>query len=126
MGNQKIGTLKIQSAKAFSKIGLYESEKINGNEFEFDITLQTDFNLAAEHDDIRHTADYAKIYNEVLNIIQNSEVNLLEKVVVNIAELILKNYVQVLSINVSLRKLNPPVSGFVQSVEASYYLKKIN
>lgn len=121
MDKNNFGILKINSAKIFSYIGLYEKEKTDGNYFEFDLEIRLDFSDAAKTDEISLTADYNKIYNEVRIYIENSKANLLEKVVVEITDIILENYPNIYSLKTSLRKLNPPVNGLVQSIEAIYF-----
>ena len=94
----------------FSYVGVHEFEKKVGNDFEVNISVETDIRTAAETDDVNHTADYTIMYVMVKEIM-DSQVDLIETLVVRIGKVIMDSFPQVTQSTVRINKFNPKVGG---------------
>ena len=99
--------------------GLYEEERIIGNDFILDIEIMTDISKAVvkyEHgiDKIENTINYETVY-EICKIEMATPHKLLEQLLENIV-LALKNQFQGMNqVSIKIKKLNPPMGGRVAS-----------
>lgn len=90
--------------------GYYDEEREKGNQFEVDISVKTDFSVAAENDDLDQAVNYELLYGIIKEEMQISA-SLLENVVLRIANRVLGEVQFVEEVKVSLAKQNPPING---------------
>jgi dihydroneopterin aldolase len=89
--------------------GIYQEEKILGNEYIVDASVI--FHEETEViTSIRDTIDYADIYN-IIKERMSVPTPLLETVVMEIGNEIHNEFPQARSINISLKKMHPPIEG---------------
>ena len=102
--------------------GVHEEEEKAGGNFEVDLTVY--FKPAALP--VRHlneTIDYTQLYALVKHRMER-RTRLLETLATEIADEILKSFLNVEEVEVSIKKLNPPIPFFTGSVAASYSVKR--
>lgn len=104
----------LKDAKFYAYHGVGEQERIVGNYFIVNIRLGVDFTKAAEEDDLEGSISYAEVYNKI-NVEMKQSSLLLEHVANRIVERLLKDYPQLLSIDLKLEKLNPPMGADIRS-----------
>lgn len=106
-------TIHLQQLKFFAYHGLYEEEKIAGNNFEMDIAIEMpeQENISA----IEQTLDYTKVY-EIVRTRMSVPTPLLETLAQETAELIYLADNRIKSISLSVKKLSPPIKDFKGSV----------
>ncbi len=104
----------LKDAKFYAYHGVGEQERIVGNYFIVNIRLGVDFTKAAEADDLEGSISYAEVYNKI-NVEMKQSSLLLEHVANRIVEILLKDYPQLLSIDLELEKLNPPMGADIRS-----------
>jgi len=90
--------------------GLYPEERVHGNQFLVDVIIDTNFEVSSFEDDLSGTLDYSTVYKLVEQEMINPGL-LLESVVQRIVNRIIKEFPNLLRVEVSLAKLNPPVGG---------------
>jgi dihydroneopterin aldolase len=95
--------------------GVLEEENRLGQKFEVDLEMYLDLQKAGESDSISDTINYAKVYDVVNEILMGTKRQLLEAIAENIAQEILKQFA-INEIVVRVRKLNPPIHGYLKSV----------
>lgn len=100
----------------FGYHGLFEAERLNGQDFYVDLTLQLDLTLAAQSDSINDTVNYAEITELTHHEITTNPVNLIEKLAYRIAERILKSHSKIDSVTVTVHKPHAPVGIKVQDI----------
>ncbi|MFZ6023305.1 MAG: dihydroneopterin aldolase [Bacteroidota bacterium] len=102
--------------------GLYEEEKVLGNDFIIDLTVlyQPD-RLPVEN--LEHTIDYVSLYALVKKHMQIAT-PLLETVISNIAIDILARFSLSEQVNISIRKLHPPIAQFIGATAVSLSLNR--
>ncbi len=105
----------------FAYHGLYDHEKLNGNNFEVNLTVK--YQPAKLITNIYETINYVAIY-EILNARMQVATPLLETLVMDIANQILAQFPLAEDINISIKKMQPPIANFDGSVGVSYSLKR--
>ena len=90
--------------------GLYQEEKITGNQFS--VTVHIDFSPSGtvSNDEIAHTIDYAEVYSLILEEMQQPR-GLLEALAKSICEKIFLKFLRAEFIILSVSKHNPPIGG---------------
>ncbi len=108
----------------FAHHGIYEEEKILGNEFELNITIKhSPQKLPVKH--LSDTVDYVSVYDLVKKRMAIPTA-LLETVVTEIAKEILVQFSLAEEVFISMRKMYPPISNMHAqgSVGVSFELKR--
>ena len=103
----------LQGARFFAFHGFYDEEQLTGGEFIVDV--ETGFEVFNDgNDDISHTVNYEQLYTIISNQMKNPR-KLLESVAHAILEDIKQEFIYVKDIRITLRKVNPPLSGEVEN-----------
>ncbi len=106
----------------FAHHGIYEEEKLLGNEFELNITIKhSPQRLPVKH--LEDTVDYIAVY-ELVKKRMAVPTSLLETLATEIAQQILAQFSLAETVFISIRKLYPPVSQLNGSVGVSFDLKR--
>ena len=110
-------TIQLNNLRFFSFHGLYEEEKVLGNEYEVNaaITINAHEPVLALH----QTIDYVKIYH-IIKEQMDIPTALLETVVQNLAEHIYTSDNRITSIDINIKKLYPPIAEFIGNVGVSF------
>lgn len=111
-------TIQVHNLRFFAHHGVYEEEKVLGNEFEVNISLKVKAR-AETVSSIHQTVNYADVYRitkEIFSIPQP----LLETVAQNIAEAIKNKHSSVKKISVQIIKLHPPIVSFIGAVSVTF------
>ncbi len=116
-----MGIISLQGLEFFAYHGYHEEERKIGNRYEVDISVNTNFDQAAEDDLLRHTVDYGQLYQIVAEEMQKPA-HLLERLAGQIAERILADFASIQSLEISVAKLNPPLGGLCKKAKVT--LKK--
>ncbi|HMK02734.1 MAG TPA: dihydroneopterin aldolase [Ferruginibacter sp.] len=110
-------TLHLHNLNFFSYHGLYEEEKILGNEYEVNADVMFDEkNIISS---INETINYAKIF-EVIKQRMNIPTALLETVAQDLAKQIQVIDPRIKTISITIKKKNPPITNIQGSVGVSY------
>jgi dihydroneopterin aldolase len=103
----------LQGARFFAFHGFYEEEQLTGGEFIVDV--ETGFEVFnGGNDDISHTVNYEQLYTLISDQMKIPR-KLLESVAHAILEDIKQEFIYVKDIRISIRKINPPLSGQVEN-----------
>ncbi|MDP4219670.1 MAG: dihydroneopterin aldolase [Bacteroidota bacterium] len=116
--------IRLNGISLFAHHGAYEQEIKNGNNFEIDLEVEVPDTLGSETDELHDALDYTKLFQSVLHVSESRRYNLLEAFVSDICTYILSSFPDVGSIGVKVRKLDPPMSGRVKSVEVELRKKR--
>jgi dihydroneopterin aldolase len=110
-------TIHLSHLQFFSFHGLHEEEKVLGGEFIVD--AEVNFNTPDSINTIEQTIDYTKIY-ELIKQRMGQPTALLETVAQDLAELIYAMDNRIVSINIGIKKVNPPIAQFRGSMAVCY------
>ncbi|MFC3563606.1 dihydroneopterin aldolase [Pedobacter jamesrossensis] len=101
-------TVALKDVKCFALHGYYPEEQLIGNHFVIDLT--TEFTPTNFEDELSQTVNYEDLNVIILNEMKNTQ-KLLETVLKNIISKVMELYPFVEKIEVSIKKLNPPMPG---------------
>lgn len=112
-------TVQLHNLRFFAAHGLYEEERLVGNEFEVNLSMVID---APEKTlrKIEDTINYAEVYRITKDVF-SKPTPLLETLAMEIANAIKDEFRSLKSIDVQIKKLHPPITGFTGSVSVSYH-----
>lgn len=105
----------------FAHHGYYAHERTRGGNYLVDVSVDTDIEEAALHDDLRQTVNYEIIYNLTAEIMEQP-CRLIETVAWRIAHEIRRSFPAISPITVTVHKLSPELGGTVQSTKVEYTL----
>jgi dihydroneopterin aldolase len=112
-------TIHLNNLRFFSFHGLHEEETLLGNEYEINADVR--FHEEQERiDSLDKTVNYADIFELIKQRMQIAT-PLLETVVMDIGNSISQKYSNVRLINISLKKLHPPIEGIEGSVGVTWH-----
>jgi dihydroneopterin aldolase len=114
------GIVRLTNAVFYAHHGVMQEEHRIGGRYEVDIEMEVDFESAALDDDLSRTVDYERVYAEVRDIITGNRFFLIERLAYLIAHRILEREAMALTVEVTVRKANPPVGGPCDCAEAVY------
>mgnify|MGYP002884017113 CR=1 FL=1 len=101
---------------------MQEEAKIGSN-YELDVSLEVDFSEAANSDNLAETVDYV-VVNKIVEEEMSIRSKLLESVALRIINRLTHSYPEILTIEVSVAKLSPPINGNVDRVVVKEFFEK--
>lgn len=101
--------ITIKSLKFKGLHGYYDRERVDGNEFEVDVTVKGDFRPAIQNDDLEQTFNYEIVEEVAGSILSGDSEKLLETLCVKIGDQLFERSPKVKKLTVTVRKLNPPI-----------------
>lgn len=116
-------TVALKDVKCFALHGYYPEEQLIGNHFVVD--LETRFNPQGFNDELSQTVNYEDLNTIIRGEMKNTQ-KLLETVLNNIILKVTNLYPFVDRVDVSIKKLNPPMPGQIghSFVKLSYTADK--
>ncbi|WP_420457356.1 dihydroneopterin aldolase [Rubrivirga sp.] len=106
-----LATVRLVNAVFYAHHGVMEEEHRIGGRYEVDVAMALDVREAAEQDDLSKTVDYERVYALVRDVVTGTPATLIERVAWQIAQAVGAAYPAVASVEVTVRKPNPPVGG---------------
>jgi len=113
------GKVALEGLEFHAFHGVYPHERESGNWFEVDIAVETDFSLAAANDELIGTVNYETLFRIVKEEMEQPS-KLLETVAEKIITDVLTNLTTVLSVDLKISKLNPPIGGKCKKATVSF------
>jgi len=110
-----VDTIEASGIRACGRHGVLPEEQARAQPFEVDLRLEVDLAAAAASDRLEDTVDYGPLTVAVARIVEDESYRLVERLADRIAGLCL-SLSGVQSVEVSVRKLRPPVPVLVASV----------
>lgn len=111
-------TIELRQLRFFAEHGMYEEERLVGNEFEVDLSIGCP---SPEEiiTSIHQTIDYVSVY-QILQQEFSEKKFLLETCAMNIASRLQQDFPQIEQLIITIRKMNPPITQFSGSVGITY------
>lgn len=110
-----MGIIKLKNIRTFSFHGCLVEEAKIGSDYRVDLKIKTDLRKSSHSDNLSDTIDYVQL-NKVVIEEMAIRSKLLEHVAQRIIERIFRELPSVSTVNLSVSKLNPPISGDVEAV----------
>ncbi len=96
-------------------MGISEEERIVGNKFLVDLTIETDMTIPAKSDNLKDAVNYQKVYDIVKSQMEMKS-HLLEHIAGRILDSIYAEMEGIQKVTVKVSKMNPPMGGKIGSV----------
>ena len=110
-----VGTIEVLGIQAIGRHGVLQEELMRSQPFEVDLRLEIDMTAAAASDRIDDTVDYGLLTEAVARTVELESYRLLERLADRIAGICI-TLPGVRSVEVSVRKMRPPIPVHVRSV----------
>lgn len=105
-----MGKVSLEGMEFYARHGYYEEERVIGNKYSVDVTLEVDFSTAASDDKLEGTVNYEKVY-ELVHGVMSIDANLLEHLAGKMIKALKEEFEQVSKVAVRVSKYNPPIKG---------------
>jgi dihydroneopterin aldolase len=110
--------IEIRGLRALGVIGVLAEERERAQPFEIDFDVEADLRAAGDSDALGDTIDYGALVDTAEKVVTQESWLLLERVVQRIAEELLR-FDRVTAVNVTVRKLRPPLANDVATSAVS-------
>ena len=110
-----MGLILIENMEFYSFHGHFREERIVGNKFLVDLTIETDMKVPAESDNLKDAVNYQHVY-EIVKQQMEMKSHLLEHIAGRILDAIYADIEGIKKVTVKVSKLNPPMGGKIGSV----------
>jgi 7,8-dihydroneopterin aldolase/epimerase/oxygenase len=107
--------IHVNGIRVYAFHGCLPEEGKIGCEYVVDVLIDFDFSKAAETDELADTVDYCVVFDTV-KVEMAIRAKLIEHVALRIVRRLRSIYPAVRLFSVSVRKINPPMNGAVDSV----------
>ena len=108
-------TIEVNGIKLYAFHGCLEAEGLIGGNYVVDVSMTTDFQIAAETDTLENTIDYV-----IVNKIVKEEMAIRSKLIEHVGHRILVNLKNTCknmdSVKIKITKICPPINGDVDNV----------
>ena len=101
----------IKDLKIFAYHGVHAHEKLNGQNFVFDITAWVDLSKPCESDDVNDTVSYSEMMKKVVETFTAEKYDLIEKAAQVVADAILEAFPRVAECEILLKKPEAPIKA---------------
>lgn len=113
-----MGVIELENMEFYAYHGCFKEEKVVGNYFLVNVTLEGDCSVASESDNIADAFNYQIIFNLVKEQMAIPS-DLLEHVTKRILDAIYSIYPNLSRASVKVSKVNPPLGGKTQQVSVT-------
>lgn len=101
----------VKDLKLFCYHGVNLEEKIDGQNFVFDIEAGVDLSAPCLTDNVDDTVSYAKIIKAVRQVAQSEKNDLLERVAQRVADALFEEFDKIQTLKVLLKKPEAPIKA---------------
>lgn len=113
--------INLNQMEFMAKHGVLESEKITPQKFVVDVRIETDQVLeSAKTDRIEDALNYVDVYEWVNRTMMQEQCDLIETLAMKISTSIVEKFESVISVDVKVTKVNPPIPGYSGTVSCEY------
>jgi 7,8-dihydroneopterin aldolase/epimerase/oxygenase len=110
-----MGLIQIENMEFYAFHGHFKEERIVGNKFLVDLTIETDMKTPAESDNLKDAVNYQRIY-DIVKSQMGMKSHLLEHIAGRILDAIYAEMDGIEKVTIKISKMNPPMGGKIGSV----------
>ncbi len=110
-----MGLIEIENMEFYAFHGHFKEERIVGNKFLVNLTIETDMNAAAGSDNLKDAVNYQRVY-EIVKQQMGLKSHLLEHIAGRIIDAVYSEMSGIERVTVKVSKMNPPMGGKIGSV----------
>lgn len=101
----------VKDLKLFCYHGVNPEEKLDGQNFIFDVEAGVDLSAPCESDNVDDTVSYAKIIKTVRRVAQSEKNDLLERVAQRVADALFEEFDKIQTVKILLKKPEAPIKA---------------
>ncbi|MEO9477444.1 MAG: dihydroneopterin aldolase [Cyclobacteriaceae bacterium] len=105
-----MGKVSLEGMEFYARHGYYEEERIIGNKYSVDVTIEADLSDAADTDKLEGTINYEVVY-EIVAKVMAVDALLLEHLAGKIIKDLKSTFPSIKKTCVKVSKYNPPIKG---------------
>jgi len=113
-----MGLIQIENMEFYSFHGHFKEERIVGNRFMVDLTIETDMKIPQESDNLKDAVDYQRVY-EIVKLQMEKKSHLLEHIAGRIVDAVYAEMKGITKVTVKVSKMNPPMGGKIGAVSVN-------
>lgn len=113
-----MGLIRIEEMEFYSFHGHFKEERIVGNRFLVDLTIETDMNAPSITDNLKDAVNYQLAY-EIVKQQMELKSHLLEHIAGRILDALYSELQGITRATVKVSKMNPPMGGKIGSVSVT-------
>lgn len=114
-----MGIIEIEDMEFYSYHGCFDAEKVVGNHFIVQATIQTDCTIPAKTDKIEDALNYQEVY-DIISEQMKIPSSLLEHVCNRILDAIFAKFSkQIIHARIKVSKMTPPMGGKMKAVSVT-------
>jgi 7,8-dihydroneopterin aldolase/epimerase/oxygenase len=110
-----MGLIQIENMEFYAFHGHFKEERIVGNKFLVNLTIETDMKVPAESDNLKDAVNYQRIY-DIVKSQMGMKSHLLEHIAGRILNAIYAEMEGINKVTIKISKMNPPMGGKIGSV----------
>ncbi len=120
-----ISKIFIKNFEIFAHHGVLPEERLKGNYFRVNLSIEANLYQAAQSDSVHDTINYAVVSQLIQEEMALSS-DLLENVCYRISKALFREFLAIEKVNISVEKLRPPMPGKMESVgvEMEFFPKR--
>lgn len=115
-----MGIVELEGMHFYAYHGHFEAERIVGNEFLVDVSLETDCLKAAASDNLEDALNYQAVY-DIVKQVMHEKSHLLEHVAGRILDTLFTEFSSIQKAKVKISKLNPPMGGQIEKASVTLF-----
>jgi len=113
-----MGIIELEGMEFYAYHGYFKSERIVGNRFEVNLSVETDCDIAAKSDHLSDALNYEGIYRLVKEEMHQRS-HLLEHVAGRILTRIHVEFPEAGKVKIKISKAGPPMGGHIKAVSVT-------
>jgi dihydroneopterin aldolase len=110
-----MGLIQIENMEFYSFHGHFKEERIVGNKFIVNLTIETEMKKPAGSDNLKDAVNYQRVY-EIVKQQMEMKSHLLEHIAGRILDAVYSEMEGITKATVKVSKMNPPMGGKIGSV----------
>lgn len=115
-----MGIVELEGMRFYAYHGHFEAERIVGNEFLVDVSLETDCLKAAASDNLEDALNYQAVFDLIKKEMQIKS-HLLEHVAGRILDALFAEFSAIQKARIKVSKLNPPMGGQIEKASVTLF-----
>ena len=115
--------IRLEGIEFFAYHGHHDEERVTGNKYSVDILIRTNLSNACKSDSLEDTINYANIY-KIIKDEMAKPARLLEHLSHRINTEVLNSFSEILLVESSVSKFNPPLGGICKRATVITSLKR--
>ena len=114
----------VRNLKIFAYHGVNPEEKVDGQNFVFDIDAYVDISVPCVTDNVEDTVSYAKIIKETVKIFTSQKDDLLERAAQRVADGLFESFEKIQKLRILLKKPEAPIKADFEYVAVEIFRER--